>query len=123
MSKIQHSVELEIPAGQSSVTKLFTLEHGYVPRVVAYTNGVENSTKEMLKLELLDNNSKEIIPAVNVKNWEQKGGGAYMESMKPLGIETQGREYKLVFSTNRNLAVPMAIQPQVEVVFLYAKHK
>jgi hypothetical protein len=124
MSPIQHSVELTIPANQSSVSKEFTLQIGFVPKVVAYTNGIENATKEMLKLALYDNNGEEIIPPVNIKNWEQKSG-AYMESMKPLGIEAQGKQYKLIFTTNRNLAQvpPISIQPQVEVVFVYSKSK
>lgn len=124
MEPKQYSVDLAIPANQSSFTKEFTLEKGYVPRVVAYTNGIENATKEMLKLALYDNNGVEIIPPVNIKNWEQKNG-SYMDSMKPLGIETEGKRYKLVFTTNRNLAQvpPITIQPQVEVVFVYSKAK
>lgn len=125
MDAKQYTVDLTIPANQSTFTKEFTLPVGFVPRVVAYTNGIENSTKEMLQLALLDNNSNEIIPAVNIKNWEQKGGGDYMASMKPLGIETKGRNFKLIFTTDRNLAAvpPIAILAKVQVVFLYSKTK
>ncbi|PKB18376.1 hypothetical protein [Flavobacterium sp. 5] len=122
MEPKQYTVDLTIPENQSSISKEFILEKGFVPRVVAYTNGIENATKEMLQLALYDNNGVEIIPAVNIKNWEQKSG-SYMESMKPLGIETQGRQYKLVFTTDRNLAQvpPIAILPKVQVVFIYSK--
>jgi hypothetical protein len=125
MKKIQHVETLTIPLGQSNVSKTFTLPTGFVPRVVAYTNGIENSTKEMIQLALLDSSSVELIPAVNIKNWQQNGGGNYMESMKPLGIDTLGREYKLVLSTDRNLAQnpPVAILVKVQVAFIYADKK
>jgi hypothetical protein len=125
MDTKQYVVDLTIPTNQSTFTKEFTLPTGFVPRVVAYTNGIENATKEMLQLALYDNNGNEVIPAVNIKNWEQKGGGNYMESMKPLGLETQGRNFKLIFSTDRNLAQipPIAILAKVQVVFLYSKSK
>lgn len=125
MDTKQKTVDLEIPLNQSTFTKEFVLDSGFIPRVVAYTNGIENATKEMLQLALLDNNGNEIIPAVSIKNWESKSGGNYMESMKPLGIEAQGRTFKLVFTTDRNLALapPLAILPKVQVVFIYAKTK
>lgn len=125
MDTKQITVDLTIPLNQSTVTKEFVLNTGYIPRVVAYTNGIENATKEMLQLALFDSNSNEIIPAVNIKNWEQKSGGDYMASMKPLGIEGKGRTFKLIFSTDRNLAaVPQVpILPKVQVVFIYSKTK
>lgn len=124
MDTKQYVVDLTIPENQSAFTKEFTLPTGFVPRVVAYTNGIENSTKEMLQLALLDNNSTEIIPAVNIENWKQKGGGDYMASMKPLGIETNGRNFKLIFTTDRNLTLPpISILAKVQVVFLYSKTK
>lgn len=125
MDTKQITVDLTIPLGQSTFSKIFTLPVGFVPRVVAYTNGIENATKEMLQLALLDNSGNEIIPAVNIKNWEQNGGAGYMESMKPLGIETKGRDFKLIFTTDRNLAAvpPVAILPKVQVVFIYSQSK
>lgn len=125
MDTKQITVDLNIPLGQSAFSKIFTLPTGFVPRVVAYSNGIENATKEMLQLALLDNAGNEIIPAVNIKNWEQNGGAGYMESMKPLGIETKGRDFKLIFTTDRNLAAvpPVAILPKVQVVFIYSQSK
>lgn len=125
MDTKQITVDLTIPLNQSTVTKIFTLPTGFVPRVVAYTSGIENSTKEMLQLALLDNSGNEIIPAVNIKNWEQNGGASYMDSMKPLGIETNGRDFKLIFTTDRNLAAvpPVTILPKIQVVFIYSQSK
>lgn len=125
MDTKQITVDLTIPLNQSTVTKEFVLNTGYIPRVVAYTNGIENATKEMLQLALFDSNSNEIIPAVNIKNWEQKSGGDYMASMKPLGIEGKGRTFKLILSTDRNLAAmpQVTILPKVQVVFIYSKTK
>jgi hypothetical protein len=125
MDTKQKTVDLQIPLNQSTFTKEFTLDTGFIPRVVAYTNGIENATKEMLQLALLDSNGNEIIPAVNIENWKSKTGGNYMESMKQLGIEAKGRTFKLVFTTDRNLAAvpPVSILPKVQVVFLYSKTK
>lgn len=122
MENKQISVDLTIPQGQSSVSKEFILTNGFIPRVVAYTNGIEKATKEMIQLALYDNAGVEIVSAVNIKNWEQNQG-EYFSSMKPLGIEGQGRTFKLILSTDRNLAQnpPIAITPKVQVVFLYAK--
>lgn len=125
METKQYTVDLTIPENQSTISKEFKLPTGYVPRVVAYTNGIENSTKEMLQLAMYDNAGNEIIPAVNIKNWQEKSGATYMESMKPLNLDTLGRDFKLVFSTDRNLALvpPISILAKVQVVFVYSKLK
>lgn len=119
MKVIQKKVVLVIPANQLQVTEPVTLPHGFVTRVAAYPSIGATAENNLLSLGFKDDESIEIIPAINIENWLQRAGGSYMDSMKPLNMDTGGRQYFLNLSTDIVVSVPI----RVEVVFLYETAK
>lgn len=109
-------VKLKIPDNSTSVTKLFTLPYGFVLAAVAYTNGLELQPPQMLSLTLKQDDI-EIVPTVNLKNWQQTSG-EYLKSMKPLNFDSFGKEYVLILSTNGDAMIPKQ-NIEAEVVFIF----
>ena len=115
IKQMQFKQKLVFGLGQAVVTENFTLPMGFVSHAVAYTNGVDKSNGIMLSLSLKDDENLELVPSINIKNWEQRSGGTYLDSLKPLGFDTMGRTYKL----QCNQGVTIAEGIEVEVVFFY----
>ena len=116
IKQTQHKVKLQFIDGVPVIEKDFLLPIGFVSHAVAYTNDVDVQNGVMLSLALKDDENLELIPAVNIKNWQQRSGGTYLDSLKPLGFDTMGRTYKLVCSqTSKNQASNI----EVDVYFFY----
>ena len=115
LKQVQFKQKLVFANGQNSVTENFTLPIGFVSHAVAYTNGVYYNNNVMLNLALKDDENLELVPSINIKNWEQRQGGTYLDSLKPLGFDTLGRTYKLVCTKNQNVN-----GIEVEVIFFYS---
>lgn len=119
MKIIQKKVLLTIIGGQLQKTELFNLPPGFVVRGVAYPSLGSTAENNMLSLGLKDDESLDIVPAINIENWVQRNGGSYMDSLKPLNFETGGRNYTLSLSTD----IAVSVNISVEVVFLYETAK
>lgn len=115
MKTIQKKVLLTIVAGQTNKTETFDLPHGFVARGVAYPSLGSTAENNMLSLGFKDDETVDIIPAVNIENWKQRSGANYMDSMKPLNFDTGGRKYSLTLSSD----VAVSVDIKVEVVFMY----
>ncbi len=117
MRQIQHVVKAIIRQGEMNTSVNFKLPIGFTTGVAVYTNGVEKTTGAMTSIEMKDNNSIAIIPAVHIDNWRQSNGGEYQKSFKPLNFDTGNKDYSLIFALDEPLTgvVPL----KFHVVFLY----
>jgi hypothetical protein len=117
MRQIQHVVKAIIRQGEMNTSVNFKLPIGFTTGVAVYTNGVEKTTGAMTSIEMKDDNSIAIIPAVHIDNWRQMSGGEYQKSFKPLNFDTGNKDYSLIFALDEPLtgAVPL----KFHVVFLY----
>lgn len=117
MRQIQHVVKAMIRRGESNFTANFKLPTGFTTAVAVYTNGMEKTVNAIVSIEMKDDNSIAIIPAVHIDNWRQMSGGEYQKAFKPLNFDTGNKDYSLIFSMDEtyNNDVPIKFQ----VVFLY----
>jgi hypothetical protein len=111
----QYTANLVIPAGSFNVTKNFQLPEGFVVRGVAFSNGVLEKNGATLELAFKDDGNIDIIPSINLENWKQRNGGDYLNSMKPIGLETMSRDYKLVLTSDQ----ASDGTSKVQVAFIY----
>ncbi|MBN9285574.1 MULTISPECIES: hypothetical protein [unclassified Flavobacterium] len=117
MRQIQHVVKAIIKPGESNTSENFKLPIGFTTGVAVYTNGVERSIHTMICIEMKDDNSIAIIPAVHIDNWRQSNGGEYEKSFKPLNFDTGNKDYSLIFSLDAPLMGSESLK--FHVVFLY----
>ena len=117
MRQIQYVVKATIKPGESDTSANFKLPMGFTTGVAVYTNGVEKTVSTMASIEMKDDNSIAILPAVHIDNWRQSNGGEYEKAFKPLNFDTGNKDYSLIFSLDDKLtgAVPL----KFHVVFLY----
>ena len=117
MRQIQHVVKAIIRPGESNTSANFKLPTGFTTGVAVYTNGVEKTANAMVSIEMKDDNSISIIPAVHIDNWRQSNGGEYEKSFKPLNFDTGNKDYSLIFSLEDKFGGDLPIK--FHVVFLY----
>lgn len=108
----QYVAKLKTVGGTSRENLPFTLPHGCVKKVVAYSDDFNSAA---IELALLDDSNIDVVPSTPIENWKQRSGG-YLESMKPLDFETQGRNYNLILT---NDAGNFEADKFVKVVFIY----
>lgn len=116
LKQVQFKQKLVFTAGSNSVVANFTLPIGFISHAVAYTNDVDKNNGVMLSLAFKDDENLEVVPPINIRNWEQRAGGTYLDSLKPLGFDTLGRTYKLECSQGARTVSGI----EVEVVFFYS---
>ncbi len=116
LKQVQFKQKLVFSPGETSVIENFVLPIGFISHAVAYTNDVDKQNGVMLNLALKDDENLELVPSINIRNWEQRSGGTYLDSLKPLGFDTLGRTYKLQCTQG----VQTADKIEVEVVFFYS---
>lgn len=112
-------LQLRIVAGQTTVTEQIKLDPGFVARVAATVAPQPGNEGNLLSLGLKNDESVEIIPAINVGYWEPRQGGSFYDSMMPFNSETYNRQYFLTLSTNK----PVSYDTDVEVVFFFESTK
>lgn len=117
MRQIHYVVKASIGYGEQSVSANFKLPIGFTTAVAVYTNGVEKQVSAMVSIEMKDDNSIAIIPAVHIDNWRATSGGEYEKSFKPLNFDTGNKDYTLIFSLEDKLTTKEPIK--FHVVFLY----
>jgi hypothetical protein len=117
MRQIQHVVKAVIKTGESNTSANFKLPTGFTTGVAVYTNGMEKIVNAMVSIEMKDDNSIAIIPAVHIDNWRQMSGGEYEKAFKPLNFDTGNKDYSLIFSLEDKYTGDVPLK--FHVVFLY----
>lgn len=117
MRQIHFVVKAMIRPGESYTSENFKLPTGFTTGVAVYTNGAEKSANAMVSIEMKDDNSIAIIPAVHIDNWRQTSGGDYNKAFKPLNFDTGNKDYTLIFSVEDRLGGDVPVK--FHVVFLY----
>lgn len=117
MRQIQYVVKAVIRPGETNTTVNFKLPMGFTTGAGLYTNGVEKTVKIMGSIEMKDDNSIAIVPAIHIDNWRQMSGGEYEKSFKPMNFDTGNKDYSLIFSLEEPLAGEIPLK--FHVVFLY----
>lgn len=109
----QHTVKIKTTGTSNRETVNFALPHGFVGRVAAFAEGLNGTTVE---LGLFDDSNVEILPITPIENWKQRNGGDYLNSMKPLQLETLGRNYSLVATNDSG---NFEADKTIKVTFIY----
>lgn len=117
MRQIHHVVKTSLNAGETSVVENFKLPIGFTTGIAVYTNGIEKVFNLMISIELKDDNSIAIVPALHIDNYRQTTGGDYMKSFKPLNFDTGNRDYTLVITSED--PIPTKTPLKMHIVFLY----
>lgn len=117
MRQIQYVVKATIRPGESNTSENFKLPMGFTTGAALYTNGVEKNISAMASIEMKDDNSISIVPAVHIDNWRQSNGGEYEKSFKPLNFDTGNKDYSLIFALDEPLTGDKPLK--FHVVFLY----
>ena len=117
MRQIQYVVKATIRPGESNTSENFKLPMGFTTGAALYTNGVEKTVNTMASIEMKDDNSISIVPAVHIDNWRQSNGGEYEKGFKPMNFDTGNKDYSLIFALDEPLAGNMPLK--FHVVFLY----
>lgn len=117
MRQIHFVVKTVIKPGEQYSFENFKLPIGFTTGIAVYTNGIERVSNAMVSIEMKDDNSIAIIPALHIDNFRQTTGGDYMKSFKPLNFDTGNKDYSLTFSLEDRLDSKIPLK--IHAVFLY----
>jgi hypothetical protein len=113
MKTIDFIVPMSITANQVK-TASFTLPKGFVIGASVYTNGED--TGKLINGSLKDDSGVEICKASTLKHWRSREGGGFVDSLKPLNFETEGKTYQFELNDVYNA---LTAELKVQVVFVY----
>lgn len=113
MKTIDFVVPMSITANQVK-TASFVMPKGFLIGVSIYTNGA--NTGKLINASLKDDSGVEICKASTLQHWRSREGGGFLDSLKPLGFETEGKTYQFELNDVFNA---LTEELKVQVVFVY----
>lgn len=113
MKTIDFVVPMSLTANQVK-TASFTLPKGFLIGCSIYTNGADDG--KLINASLKDDSGVEISKASTLKHWRSREGGSFLESLKPLGFETEGKTYQFELNDVFNA---LTTELKAQVVFVY----
>ena len=124
MKKIVNAIHRLRPAiGQTDVSQNIVLESGFieslvvVPRLNKNFNASGRATG-MIYLGLKTSNQDQIIPKMPIDLFLQRGG-KYIESFKPLNMQSNGGSYVLTLNTEVQSTGDDTNDVELDVIFNY----
>jgi len=104
MRQIQYVVKATIRPGESNTSENFKLPMGFTTGEALYTNGVEKTINGMASIEMKDDNSISIVPAVHIDTWRHSNGGECAKSFPPRNFDPGNKRYSLILALGDPLA-------------------
>lgn len=106
----QEVLEVTLSAGQVTDNETVHLPDGECTRVVAMV--IKGEATENVNISLMDSSGNDIVKPHTYKLWEQRIGGSYFDSLKPVDFNC-GRNVKAV------LTAPDALAGDITFQFLF----
>ena len=113
MKTIDFVVLMSLTANQVK-TASFSLPKGFLIGVSVYTNGADEG--KLINASLKDDSGVEISKASTLKHWRSREGGGFLDSLKPLNFETEGKTYQFELNDIFNA---LTTELKVQAVFVY----
>ena len=113
MRPIDHVVNMSILPNQVKAQSV-DLPKGFVLGACIYTNGADDN--KIINASLKDDSGVAITKACSIKHWRQREGGGFIESLKPMNFETEGKQYQ--FEIN-DVFGKLTEELKVQIIFVY----
>lgn len=90
-------IHLVIPAGSKEVSLLTALENGVVLGAEVYTNHTD--IDNMAEFGFNDDSGIPYARSSNINHWKRREGAGYLESIKPLDLQTESKSFTFIAKT------------------------
>ena len=95
-------VHLVILAGTKESSLLTSLENGFVLGAELHTNHVD--IDNMAEFGINDDSGIAYAKSSNINHWKRREGAGYLDSFKPLNLETNSKSFTFIAKTKNVVA-------------------
>ncbi len=95
-------INLVIPSGSKEISLLTALENGLVLGAEVYTNHAD--IDNMAEFGINDDSGIAYAKSSNINHWKRREGAGYLDSFKPLNLETESKSFTFIAKTKNVVA-------------------